>query len=110
MLQIPGVIRCFLLDAEGKQVGVDAVSPNAPPAASVDFHDLAGRPEGDWSRRDFFRRAMQEPQVVQATRQYCSVTGHPHCVTFSIATRLEAKLAVICCDVDWTSHVRIQQH
>jgi EAL domain-containing protein (putative c-di-GMP-specific phosphodiesterase class I) len=110
MWQIPGMIRCFMLDAEGKQIGADAVSPSAPPAPGVDFHELAGRPEGDWSRRDFFRRALHEPQVVQATRQYCSVTGYPHCVTFSIATRLDGKIVVICCDVDWTSHVKIQQH
>ena len=107
ILKIPSTIRCFMLDAEGRQIGADVVSPNAPTARGVDFNGLAGRPAGEWSRRDFFRRAIKEPQVVQVTRQYCSLTGYPHCVTFSIATRMEEKLFVICCDVDWTSHDKV---
>jgi EAL domain-containing protein (putative c-di-GMP-specific phosphodiesterase class I) len=106
-LRIPSAIRCFMLDGEGKQIGEDAASPNPPLRQGVDFHGMAGGPEGEWFRRDFFRRAAQEPEVAQVTRQYCSLTGYPHCVTFSIATRIDGKLCVICCDVDWTLHDRI---
>lgn len=109
ILKIPGTIRCFMLDAQGKQIGAEVFSLTAPRAPGVDFHALAGRPAGEWSRRDFFRRAMQEPQVVQVTRQYCSLTGYPHCVTFSIATCIDEKQFVICCDVDWTTHDKIRR-
>jgi len=63
--------------------------------------------DGDWSRRDFFRRAMQEPEVVQVTRRYRSLNGYAHCVTFSIATTVDGKPVVICGDVDWSTHAQI---
>ena len=106
-LKNPSAIRCFMLDSEGKQIGEDAASPTPPPRQGVDFHSMAGRSEGDWSRRDFFRRAIKEPEVAQVTRQYCSLTGYRHCVTFSIATRIDGRLCVIGCDVDWTSHEKV---
>ena len=108
ILQIQSAIRCFMLDSDGRQTGNDAASFHPPTRQGVDFHSLAGRTEGDWSRRDFFHRALSEPEVVQVTRQYCSLTGYPHCVTFSIATRIDGKLFVLCCDVDWSLRDKVQ--
>jgi hypothetical protein len=102
---LPGAIRCFVLDGIGRQVGPDVFSKNPPARQGVDFHSLAARSAGDWSRRDFFRRAIGEPEVVQATRQYCSLAGYLRCVTFSMATRnANGKPVVICVDVDWSAH------
>jgi hypothetical protein len=71
----------------------------------VDFHSLAVHNAGEWSRRDYFRRAIGEPEVVQASRQYCSLTGYVRCVTFSMATRTaDGRHVVICVDVDWSAH------
>ena len=108
-LGLEDAIRCFLLDSSGRYIGADIFSPRPPARQSADFYSMAARNEGDWSRRDFFRRAINEPEVVQATRQYCSLTGYLHCVTFSMATRANnGKPVVICGDVDWSTHGRIQ--
>jgi EAL domain-containing protein (putative c-di-GMP-specific phosphodiesterase class I) len=108
-LGLEGAIRCFLLDGNGRQIGADIFSARAPARQSADFYSMAAGNEGDWSRRDFFRRAISEPEVVQATRQYCSLTGYLHCVTFSMATRAgNGKPVVICGDVDWSTHARNQ--
>jgi EAL domain-containing protein (putative c-di-GMP-specific phosphodiesterase class I) len=108
-LGLPGAIRCFLLDGSGRQIGADIFTVHPPVRQSVDFYSLAAHNEGDWARRDYFRRAINEPEVIQATRQYCSLTGYPHCVTFSMATRtINGKPVVVCGDVDWST--RAQTH
>ncbi|MEO8005519.1 MAG: EAL domain-containing protein [Betaproteobacteria bacterium] len=108
-LGLPGAIRCFLLDGGGKLVNADVFTSRPPERQSADFYSASARHEGDWSRRDFFRRAIQEPEVVQATRQQCSLTGYRNCVTFSIATRIgHEKQVVVCGDVDWSTHANMQ--
>ncbi len=104
-LDMPGAIRCFLLDGSGKFVSADVYSNRLPARQSADFYSLAAHYDADWSRRDFFRRAINEPGVVQTTRQQCSLTGYRHCVTFSMAIRIgNANPVVICGDVDWSAH------
>lgn len=107
-LALPGSIRCYMLDAGGKQIGTDVTSGHPPTARGVDFNALAAPADADWSRRDFFRRARNEPEVAQVTRQYCSLGGHTRCVTFSVATTAHGKPAVVCGDVDWTAHARVR--
>jgi EAL domain-containing protein (putative c-di-GMP-specific phosphodiesterase class I) len=106
-LGLEGAIRCFLLDGSGRQVGADIFSAHPPARQGVDFQSTAAHNEADWSRRDYFRRAINEPEVIQATRQYCSLSGYLHCVTFSMATKTaNGKPVVICGDVDWSMHAR----
>ncbi|MEO8158386.1 MAG: EAL domain-containing protein [Betaproteobacteria bacterium] len=103
-LKLDGAIRCFLLGGDGGQIGAELAVAGAPAPQAVNFSDLIEHVDGDWSRRDFFRRAMQEPEVVQVTRRYRSLAGYAHCVTFSIATTVDGKPVVICGDVDWSTH------
>jgi EAL domain-containing protein (putative c-di-GMP-specific phosphodiesterase class I) len=107
-LSLPGAIRCYMLDADGRQIGTDVTSRHPPAAEGVDFNALVLNADADWSRRDYYRRARNEPEVVQVTRQYRSLDGHVRCVTFSIATPIKGKPVVICGDVDWTSHARVR--
>jgi EAL domain-containing protein (putative c-di-GMP-specific phosphodiesterase class I) len=106
-LALPGAIRCFALDGEGHQIGPEILSPNAPARNRPDFQSLSGNSQGTWSRRDFFRRAVKEPGIVQVTRQYCTLTGYAQCVTFSIVAGVAGKPMVVCGDVDWTSHAKV---
>ncbi|HVY07137.1 MAG TPA: EAL domain-containing protein [Burkholderiales bacterium] len=107
-LDLHGAIRCFVLDAGGKLVSTDVYSKSLPPRQSADFYSLSAHHEGEWSRRDFFRRAIKEPEVVQVTRQQSSLTGYRNCVTFSLATRTSlGKPVVVCGDVDWSMHAAL---
>jgi EAL domain-containing protein (putative c-di-GMP-specific phosphodiesterase class I) len=105
-LALPGSICCYRLDADGRQIGTDAAFPHPPAAQGVNFNALAASADADWSRRDFFGRARNEPEVAQVTRQYCSLSGYTRCVTFSVATTVQGKTVVVCGDVDWTAHAR----
>jgi len=104
LLALPGAIRCYALDGTGIQTGAEVTAPSPPPRSATDFHTLSGGAGGNWSRRDYFRRAVKEPGVVQVTRQYCSLAGYARCVTFSIVVPAGTKPLVICADVDWTLH------
>ncbi|HVY07138.1 MAG TPA: EAL domain-containing protein [Burkholderiales bacterium] len=106
-LKLDGAIRCFLLDADGASIGPDLSGAYAPAPQGTNFSDLLEPGDGNWSRRDFFRRAMHEPEVVQVTRRYRSLNGYAHCVTFSIAARVNEQPVVICGDVDWSTHARV---
>jgi hypothetical protein len=105
-LVLPGSIRCYMLDADGRQIGTDVASPHPPVAQGVNFNALTASADADWSRRDFFGRARNEPEMAQVTRQYCSLGGYTRCVTFSVATTVQGKTVVVCGDVDWTAHAR----
>ncbi len=106
-LKLDGTIRCVLLGADGAQIGPALTGTLAPAPQSVDFSDLIEAADGNWSRRDFFRRAMLQPDIVQVTRRYRSMNGYSHCVTFSIEARVNNKPVVICGDVDWSTHESI---
>jgi EAL domain-containing protein (putative c-di-GMP-specific phosphodiesterase class I) len=106
-VKLDGAIRCFLLGSDGGQIGPELSGAIPPAPQGMNFSGLIERVDGDWSRRDFFRRAMLEPEAVQVTRRYRSLTGYAHCVTFSMAARVNAKPVVICGDVDWSTHARI---
>ena len=105
-LALPGAISCYILNADGRQIGGLVTSPNAPAPQSVDFSTLAAPSDADWSRREYFRRALNGPEIAQVTRQYCSLDGHTHCVTLSLATTMQGESIVVCGDVDWTSNKR----
>lgn len=107
-LALPGAIRCYALNGEGVETGLQVMAPSPPPREGLDFQGMAGRSGANWSRRDFFRRAVKDPGVVQVTRQYCSLTGYTRCVTFSIVVPVAHKPMVICGDVDWTAHAMVR--
>lgn len=91
--------RVFLLDADGFQVGANLVSPRFPsvPALAA-FQDTS---QACWSRRAYFRRAVEHPGKVQITRPYRSIATPTQCVTVSVSFLREGKLRVLCGDVFW---------
>lgn len=104
LLGLPGVQVCFLLDEQGRHLA----EPLLPPGVrhtSLDprFEPLGRAGEARWARRPYFRRALDEPGVVQMTRPYLSLHGAQMCVTLSVASRGPNGLQVLCTDIDWLS-------
>lgn len=104
LLALPRVQVCFLLDEQGRHVS----EPLLPPGVthlSLDprFAPLGRAGEARWARRPYFRRALDEPGVVQMTRPYLSLHGAQMCVTLSIAYPTAGGLRVLCADIDWLS-------
>ncbi|MDB5800561.1 MAG: hypothetical protein JWL63_1500 [Rhodocyclales bacterium] len=92
--------ECFyLLDAEGRQVGTN-ISAGEQRGKGV-LRELGQMPGARWSRRPYFRRALQHPGKPQVTRPYVSISSGNTCVTVSAHVRMNGFEHVICGDVDW---------
>lgn len=100
-LQLPGAERCFLLDGEGRQIGHNIINDRHPPAVDKRYAPLINADGANWSRRYYFRRALDHAGKVQVTRPYLSITGANQCITVSIGTHLNGEMLVLCGDVNW---------
>ncbi len=100
VLAIRGAQLCFLLDEHGHDLGMRA-HPDAQDACpDLRFAPLDISADARWSRRPYFRRAMGRIGELQVTRPYLSLHGARMCVTLSLAFRQDARLRVLCADVD----------
>ncbi|HYJ17907.1 MAG TPA: EAL domain-containing protein [Burkholderiales bacterium] len=100
-LQLPGAERCYLLDSEGRQIGHNIINDRHPPTVDKRYTPLLNADGANWSRRYYFRRALDHPGKVQVTRPYLSITGANQCITVSIGTHLNGEMLVLCGDVNW---------
>jgi EAL domain-containing protein (putative c-di-GMP-specific phosphodiesterase class I) len=101
LMTLPTVIRCYLLDADGSQIGDNLTSP-----AYVSRRDPRHQPLGtatgaNWMHRHYFRRAISSPSTIQISRPYLSLTDPRMCLTLSRAVRRGADLVVLCCDLEY---------
>ncbi len=107
LLALPGVQLCYLLDEHG----VDCCPPVEPAQqglalgrrrlADKRFEPLEQAGSARWARRPYFRRAVSDLGQVQVTRPYLSLNGARMCVTVSLAFWSNAKMQVMCADLDW---------
>jgi EAL domain-containing protein (putative c-di-GMP-specific phosphodiesterase class I) len=100
LLALPFVLRCYMLDGWGKQVGTSSLSKlscNANPK----FEVLANGEGADWSTRKYFRTAINTPYKVQISEEYFSIPDGSMCLTLSVAFQVQDDLQVFCCDLKW---------
>ena len=98
-LELPRSERCYLLDGTGSQVSRNLLSRRiAPTPALATFQNTA---QARWSRRPYFRRALEHPGKVQITRPYRSIASSILCVTVSASMLIDGLPHVLCGDVVW---------
>ncbi|HEY3668993.1 MAG TPA: EAL domain-containing protein [Polyangiaceae bacterium] len=102
-LALGGVQRCYLLSAEGVQVGGNIGTREAARRLDPRYLPCADADGANWFRRPYFRRALSQPMVVQVSRPYLSIADARACVTFSIAIPETDGVRVLCADLDWES-------
>ncbi|MCG3186575.1 MAG: putative EAL-domain containing protein YkuI [Rhodocyclaceae bacterium] len=90
---------CYLLDGSGWQIGPGLTAPQSDAKKSGMGIDNALPEHTCWSRRPYFRRAVQHPEKVQVSRPYLSLSSGKVCVTVSIAFRHQGELRVLCGDL-----------
>jgi EAL domain-containing protein (putative c-di-GMP-specific phosphodiesterase class I) len=98
----PSVVRFFVLDAAGCQVGTNQRKPGLASGQDLRFLPLSQTEKADWSRRTYFREALRKPGRVYLSSPYLSATGAHMCRTLSLADEREDGLRVFCLDIDWT--------
>lgn len=98
-LQMPRAEYCYLLNADGAQVGDNVVAPDARTLAR--HMPLAESRGSIWFHRQYFRHAIAHPHEVQITGPYLSITGMRNCITFSLTLRRHGQPHVVCGDIKW---------
>lgn len=101
-LRDPVVLRWFELDENGIQVGRNINKATLETGMDEFFSPLGDARGADWSRRDYFRRAIRYFGSVQVTGPYFSLPDASTCVTLSIALRRNDGVVRVCCsDLIW---------
>ena len=100
-LDLPGAERCYLLDSKGRQIGDNIMNPRQTAVADQRYSPLTNAHGANWSRRFYFRRALEHPGKVQVTRPYLSIAGANQCITVSIGSLVDGEMRVLCGDVSW---------
>ncbi len=102
MLELSNVLRCYLLDGAGRQLGSNIEAPKTALDADLRFLPVANADDAIWSRRPYFQRAIAEPGQVQVSRPYLSITDARMCITLSIMLRNGVgQPCVYCADILW---------
>lgn len=100
MLDLPDVLRCFLLNQEGRQIGKNLNSRMSTHTSSPKFAPLADTTGAIWSRRAYFQHAIEQPGVLYMSQPYLSMTDTRTCVTLSMAIEIDESLHVLCADLE----------
>ncbi len=100
-LELPRAERCYLLDKNGRQLGDSFVSTRFSSRSDPRFHPVNDSSDAIWARRHYFRRAINQPGEIQASRPYLSIAGGNMCVTLSVAVFNKKEMVVLCADVKW---------
>lgn len=98
--------RCYLLTQEGRQIGSNMTSPFHSAWNDPRFTPLFDARDAIWSRRPYFRRAINNPGEVQISRPYLSIAGANMCVTLSVTIKIGQNTQVLCCDLDWNEDAK----
>lgn len=101
-LSLDQVARCFLLDAQGRQMSRNVVLRADRPGNEARFMPVADAQGANWMRRPYFRAAIEAPDRVHVTKPYLSINEARLCVTLSLTVRIGERLCVLCGDIDWT--------
>lgn len=100
LVKMPGVERCYLMDADGLQCGTNFQSPQRASRSDPRFMPLEDISSASWVRRAYFRRAISLPGQIQVSRPYLSLSGINMCLTLSVALQCKGDTRVLCCDID----------
>mgnify|MGYP005848167485 FL=1 len=95
----PGALRCYMLDEQGFQISRNIPAHGERLAEGITPESDAARSR--WSRRPYFRRAMETPGRVCVTRPYLCISSAVLCVTVSICFQAGGQRRVLCGDVAW---------
>ena len=94
------VVRFFVLDDSGCQVGRNRTRSGEERIADPRFGPLRETQRADWSRRSYFWEALREPGRVYLSAPYLSTTGVHLCQTLSVAIPCGSGMRVYCIDLD----------
>ncbi|MBF0620640.1 MAG: EAL domain-containing protein [Magnetococcales bacterium] len=107
MLKDVDVKRFFLLSENGRQIGNNLSAPDVIDNVPPRFQPLSNAEKADWSRRDYYRRAINQPGEIHISGPYFSLPDAATCVTLSRSIRYNDLTYVLCCDLQWHGNTHL---
>jgi EAL domain-containing protein (putative c-di-GMP-specific phosphodiesterase class I) len=101
LLQRARVVRCYLLDDQGSQIGENLMAAHSAARRDPRHVPLGNAQGANWMHRHYFRRAISQPGRTQVSRPYLSLTDPRMCITLSRLVIRSGEKAVLCCDVEY---------
>jgi len=101
LLLRPRVVRCYLLDERGSQIGENLTAPQSEARRDPRHGPLGNAQGANWMHRHYFRRAISQPNRTQVSRPYLSLTDPRMCITLSRLVLRSGVKTVLCCDVEY---------
>lgn len=99
--ELPESCFCYVLDANGRQIGYNLWGGRARPGDDPRLAPLVDTRDARWSRRPYFRRALENFGKVQVTRPYLSISTASLCATISVSFWHQGQIRVLCGDIRW---------
>ncbi|GGY75522.1 EAL domain-containing protein [Marinobacter zhanjiangensis] len=93
------VSRCYLIDQRGVQLDDTQASDSAAGQLDPRYRPLENTSSADWYRQHYLKQALAQPDRMQVTTPYLSISGVYMCVTLSLGFRFRGELRVLCCDI-----------
>ena len=100
-LGLKNVIRAYQLDSDGAQIGENLSATDQVAVRNPRHEPLIRATGANWMHRHYFRRAMSNPETIQISRPYLSLTDPRMCLTLSRVVRSIAGQVVLCCDLNY---------
>ncbi len=94
------VLRCYLLLENGFQIESTIVSENNQ-QIDMRFKPLEDAKNADWCRRHYFKMAVSNPDQLQISQPYFSITGAHMCITLSFMFSTSSGNHIFCCDLKY---------
>lgn len=99
LLSHHAVSRCYLINTLGVQIDHTLISQAIARNLDPRFIPLENTSSADWYRQHYLKQALAQPEHIQVTRPYLSITGAYMCVTLSLAYSHQGEMKVLCCDI-----------
>lgn len=110
MAKMDRVLRFYLLDEFGTQIGENIISQHHDSRRDMRLAPLFDTQGANWAHRPYFRRAMAHPDQIQLTRPYLSLIDARMCLTLTRVVKLKRERAVLCCDLEWHEDTEIKPY
>lgn len=93
------VSRCYLIDQNGVQIDDTQMTSGTTEELDPRYRPLENTSSADWYRQHYLKQALAQPNRMQVTTPYLSISGVYMCVTLSLGFRIQGTLQVLCCDI-----------
>ncbi|HZV98079.1 MAG TPA: EAL domain-containing protein [Methylophilaceae bacterium] len=95
LIGLPMVEQCYVLEEDGTETATLKSQRSSSPSRFVPLQESRG---ANWAHKPYHYRAVSQPDELQISRPYLSVTSSRLCITLSSSFQLNGKTMVLCCD------------